>query len=139
MGQCCASLLALGAPGAVSFVGRFLESDNEDVQVEAASALAQCRDPHALELLQEFWQDLAPSLEVRRALLISLGASPLVEAAEFLLGVVASESADLAASAITALAASRYHGAMRERIGAAVRERGDALLTSTFDQTFRPQ
>ncbi|MBV9579195.1 MAG: HEAT repeat domain-containing protein, partial [Chloroflexi bacterium] len=79
MGQCCTSLLSLAPEGAVDFVSRFLRHANVDVQVEAASALAQCRDAQAITLLREFWRDDLVPIDVRRAILIGLGASPLPE------------------------------------------------------------
>src|SRR5919201_381471 len=106
LGQCFASLLSLAAPGSIAFVSRLLRSAAEAIQVEAASALAQSHDPQAIELLAEFWQEPLLSLELRRALLISLGASPLADAAEFLLAVISREPAALGASAIAALATS---------------------------------
>ena len=56
MGQCCTSLLSLAPDDAVAFVSRFLHHAEVDVQVEAGSALAQCRDPQAIGVLREFWQ-----------------------------------------------------------------------------------
>jgi HEAT repeat protein len=136
LGQCFASLQSLSPGGALSFISRFLKSENEAVQLEAASALAQSHDPQAIEILKTFWQERRMSLQMRRALLINLGASPVPEAAEFLLVVITRESADLAASAIAALATSRFHAEMRERVAAAMREKDDPQLGSIFEQTF---
>jgi HEAT repeat protein len=138
LGHCFASLLSLAPKGAVAFVGRFLQSADQDIQLEAASALAQCRDPQAIELLKEFWQRPLISLEVRRALLISLGASPVQAAAEFLVTVAEREPAELVASAITGLANSRFRTHMRPRLAAALEARCDSRLQSLFDQTFSP-
>src|SRR5206468_3117173 len=104
-------------PGAVSFVSRFLLSTDDDIRLEAASALAQCREAQAIEILKEFWQEpLLISVELRRALLISLGASPLEAAAEFLLTVVAdAEDLELAETAVRALATSRFQGQLKDR------------------------
>src|SRR5437667_7944924 len=107
LGQCFASLLSLAPRGSLAFISRFLKSADEEIQLEAASALAQCREPQAIEVLAQFWQQPRISLDLRRALLLSLGASPLPEAVEFLLSIISRESAELAVSAITALATSR--------------------------------
>jgi len=122
LGQCFASLLSLAPQGSVTFVSRFLKSADGDIQLEAASALAHCRDPQAIASLEEFWHEPWISRELRRALLIELGASPLREAAEFLLSVISSEAAELASSALTALANSRFHTEMQERIAAVVEQ-----------------
>jgi HEAT repeat protein len=138
LGQCFTSLLSLAPDGGVSFISRFLKSPNEDVQLEAASALAQCHDPRAIKILEEFWREQPISVQIRHALLISLGGSPVLEAAEFLLSVVTHDSADFAASAIAALAASRFRADMRERVEAAVLDRDSPHLESTFGQEFGP-
>jgi HEAT repeat protein len=138
LGQCFGSYLRLAPDGAVSFVSRFLQSPSEDVRLEAASALAQCRDPHAIDILRQFWREPLLSSELRRVLLITLGASPLPEAAEFLLGVVTRASVDLATCALTALATGRYRTALRPRIAAVVQERDSSELTRIFEATFAP-
>ncbi len=135
MGQCFASLLSLTPHEAVPFIARFLKSADEDVRLEAAAALALSREPAAMELLKGFWRDrLSP--EVRSAFLVSLGASPLPEAAEFLLAIVAGESAELAAIALAALGASRFRADLRERTAVAVEARHDANLRRIFEQKF---
>src|SRR5438132_6302194 len=136
LGQCFTSLLSLAPDGGVSFISRFLKSPHEDIQLEAASALAQSHDPHAINILEDFWREQSISLQIRHALLISLGASPMAEAAEFLVSVVAHESSELAASAITALAVSRFHAEMRERVAALLLEKDSPQLQSIFEQKF---
>src|SRR5581483_10225271 len=74
MGQCFSSMLNLAPYAVVAFVARFLKSRSEDIQLEAASALAQCRDPDAIGVLREYWQDPTLSHAIREALLINLGA-----------------------------------------------------------------
>ena len=136
VGHCFASLLNMGASDAVPFVGRFLESSDGDVRLEAVSALAQCREPEALKLLEELWEQPLLSIEVRRALLINLGASPLAESAEFLLQVVRSESPTLAVTAISALATSRFRLQIASRVAQVVGGRGEPELTRAFDESF---
>ena len=94
LGHCFVALLSLASPGGVAFVGRFLKSSDADIQLEAASALAQCRDPQAIDVLKDFWHESLISLELRRLLLIGLGASPLADAAEFLLSVVSDSAVE---------------------------------------------
>ena len=135
MGQCFTSLLSLTPLDSVPFIGRFLKAADEDVRLEAACTLAQSREPAAIEVLKGFWQDrLSP--ELRTAFLASLGASPLPEAAEFLLTIIASESAELAASALAALAASRFRTEMRDRTAAAIEAKQDANLKYIFEHKF---
>ena len=135
LGHCFTSLLNL-APNGVAFISRFLESRNGDVRLEAASALAQCRDVEAIQVLKEFWKQPLLSVEERRALLINLGASPLPEAADFLVGIVASEAPTLAASAIAALGSSRFRTQLAARVAESVATRDDPILIRAFEESF---
>jgi hypothetical protein len=95
--------------------------ESPDVQLEAVSALAQSRDAGAVEALIEFWREPLLPLELQRALLVSLGASPLREAAEFLLSVVADGQPALSETAGTALTSSRFYPEFAQRLQAAMR------------------
>jgi HEAT repeat protein len=138
MGQCFESMLGVAPESGVSFVSRFLKSPQPDVQLEAASALAQCRDPQAVTLLREFWQDPLLPTDLRQALLINLGASPLREAADLLLEVVSQDPIPLASTALKALAASRYRAEIRSNLEARLFERDSGVLQTLFAQTFGP-
>ncbi len=136
LGQCFASLLSLAPEGTLSFISRFLKSPRESVQFEAASALAQARDPHAIAILKAFWPESQLPLDLRQALLINLGASPIPESAEFLLALVEDEPINLAASALTALTTSRFRADIQPRLSAAVAARDSSQLKSLFEQQF---
>jgi HEAT repeat protein len=137
LGYCFTSLLNLATPGGVSFVSRFLNSSLEDdVRREAASALAQSRDPEAISVLKSFWQEPLLNVELRRAVLINLGASPLPESADFLLSVLSTEDRTLALTALTALSTSRFHTQLSPQLAAAVANRNDPELEAAFTQHF---
>ena len=136
VGQCFECLLSLDAKGSLSFISRFLESQDQDVCAEAAGALAASRETEALEILKMFWRKRVPA-EIRKAVLISLGASPLREAAEFLLSVLAEEAGELAAQAVASLATSRFHAEVRERTQAAVAAKKDPALERLFENKYR--
>jgi HEAT repeat protein len=73
-GQCLASLLALSPRDGVPFAAKFLDSEDDELTLEAASALAQCHDEAVLGVLKAFWKrKLAP--EVRNGLRMILKAS----------------------------------------------------------------
>jgi HEAT repeat protein len=137
IGQCCASLLSLAPRQALPLLQRLLDPKSshaeEEVRIEAASALAASSEPEAIELLKTCWKGKV-SADVRRAILISLGASPLRSAAEFLLAVISEPSAEWAAEALSALASSRFHEEMREAARSAVESRGDAGLRQLFER-----
>lgn len=136
MGQCFQSMLSLAPESGVSFVSRFLRSESEDVQIEAASTLAECRDSRAIAILREFWQEPLLSPDVRQALLISLGASPVAESTDFLLEVVAREPIALASTALKALATSRFQADCCPRVAAALAARDSTDLQTQFEATF---
>src|SRR5271165_3124561 len=127
VGQCFASLLSLILEEAVPFVGGFLRGGKEEIRAEAAAALAQSRLEPALEQLTALWRErLTPDL--RTALLLALAASPLPQSAEFLLSVLGEEPEDdVAKTAITALARSRFHADVQERVRAAMAGKPDAV------------
>ena len=136
MGQCFESMLSLAPEGGLSFVSRFLKSENLDVQLEAASVLAQCRDARAIGILRNFWQEPLLTSDTRQAVLISLGASPVAESTEFLLEVVSREPIALASTALKALATSRFRDDSRPRVESALAARDSTDLTALFATTF---
>ncbi len=135
MGECFNALQSLTPHDSVPFIGRFLKSMDEDVRLEAAAALTQSREPEAMGLLKNFWRDRL-SRELRGALVSALGGSPLPEAAEFLLSIVADESDELAARALDALAASRFRAEMQERIADVIEGKGSPNLKQLFERKF---
>jgi hypothetical protein len=135
-GQCLYSLLGLGAPDAVAFVGRFLDHDDPQIRIEAATALGAARDPEALDLVTaRYRRDHDP--ELRHAIVTAAGASPIPAAAEFLLSVIAEAGEPLALAAIEALAASRFRNDYREKAEAATQARKIPALQRHYAQKFR--
>jgi HEAT repeat protein len=135
IGQCFASLLNLAPRDSLAFIQRFLNSKDEEIAAEAASALATSREPEAIETLKAFW-DKHPASDVRKAILISLGASTLREAAEFLVSVLKVESGELASQALSALAASRFRQEIGDRIKTILDEKNDLDLNAAFERRF---
>ncbi len=134
-GQCFASLLALAPEESIRFVGQFLNAKKEEVCGEAAAALAQARDPEALRILMEFYKKKMPA-EVRHSVLMALGASPLPEAADLLLSVMKKGPGDFAATALKALAASRFRNETRDRARKIAEENDDEDLLKIFDSVY---
>jgi len=69
--------------GSIPFVARFLTSADEDLRFEAAAALGECPDLLAVETLIARWR-VERSIEMKRAIELSLGVSRIPEAKEFL-------------------------------------------------------
>jgi HEAT repeat protein len=138
LGQCFSSLLSLSPRESVQFIGEFLKAPSEDIQQEAAGALAQSGQTEAIEHLTRFWEErLSP--EMRRALLIHFASSPMPELSEFVLSVVENERSELSAHALAALATSRHRTNLAGRISAVVNERRDPNLRRIFEREFGSQ
>jgi len=134
-GVCFDALLAVAPVESVAFVARYLRSDDEDVSIEAAAALAQCGEPDALEQVKACFEHSGIAGQ-RTAILRALAASRLPAAAEFLMTVVAEGRAAEAAAAIASLAQSRFRDEFRDRAEAAIRGRDNTGLTAAFQKEF---
>jgi HEAT repeat protein len=137
VGQCFTSLLALDSRASLGFIAGFLGAQNDDVRAEAATVLAQSREPEAFQLVIEFYNRKRLPAELRLGVLIALGASPLRQAADFLMSVVQNESGELAGSALAALGLSRFKNEMREPVRTIVVEKQDPALSKIFEREFR--
>jgi HEAT repeat protein len=118
VGTCFDALLAIDPRESTPFVARFVTRADEDVAIEAGSALAACGEPEALDAVRSCFEAAEP--RVREAIIQSLGASRLEAAAEFLMSIIEHgkrADRDAAARAITK---SRFADAFRERVAAAL-------------------
>jgi hypothetical protein len=145
IGQCFASLLSLETVEAVGFIAQFLDPNNnlqpsEEIQLEAACALAQCDQAEGLVIVKNYWERWTVP-EFKQAVLLSLGASPLRAATDFLLSLLSEASPQLAADAVRALAASRFRSEVRDQAshiiaGRGEDGRGDAAVSEIFRKEF---
>lgn len=83
IGQCLLSLLGIDPRASIPFVARFLTSANDDLRFEAAAALGECPELIAVETLIARWR-VERSVEMKRAIELSLGVSRIPEAKAFL-------------------------------------------------------
>ncbi len=86
IGQCFASLLDLAPTDYIPFVANFISRD-DDVRFEAAAALGELPDPAAVAALTDHFAK-SKDPETRRAIVLSLGASRLEPARDFLLATL---------------------------------------------------
>ena len=138
MRECLLSLMTLIPAASVELVARFLDPENELLCGDAAEALASARHPEALDALLAFLRQRIP-MTVRRSALLTLAASPLPQAGEYLLTVIANEPAEAAEAAITALGASRFREEHRANAATLVKQRCTGDLTAAFDAAFAPR
>jgi hypothetical protein len=118
----------------VSFVERFLRSKDGDIVIEAASALAGSREPQGFLAVRRLWET-GIGADLRRAIIFSCAASPLVAASEFLLSLVADHDVSVAVWALSALADSRFRNDVRERARIAAQRR-DARVAKAYVDAF---
>jgi HEAT repeat protein len=135
IGHAMAALLALEPKESVPLIAKFLEHAKEDIRFQAASALAECREPEAFEALRRSHEQ-ARDPQWRRTLLISIGASLQQPAIDFLIGLIQPENTRDAADAIAALEPVRFREEQKNRIEAAVRKTESAPLLQTFHKFF---
>ena len=131
VGRCLSAILALEAFDPVGFVTGFLNSADEDTRSEALGALAAATQPEAFAAVRGFW---AREPQVRRAVVLSLAASPFEQAAEMWGEAIDREPIPVAEAAIEAFAASRFRDKLASEIEAAVNRRDSAALRRAWRQ-----
>ena len=130
-GQCMSGLLELNVPDAVSFVERYLATD-DDLRFEAIAALGSAPQPEATEGLIRCWEATRET-----AVLRSLGLSKHARAIDFLIEVAGTGPSSGASIAIEALAGSRFRSEIAGRLLQALERRGDRDLMKVFHRLFR--
>jgi len=134
-GECLRALLAAWESDAIAFVAGFLRDRSDAVRLEAASALAERRNPAAFAAVRDAWPDERES-HVRRGIVLAIAAAPFPAAAEFLLSLVVEGPREISVTALEALGSSRFAHDMRERTEKAVRDAADPALARAFIGAF---
>jgi HEAT repeat protein len=134
-GECLRALLEVPTGETISFAAGFLRAESKGVRFEAFAALAESREPAAFDVVRAALPD-EPEADVRRGAVLAIGASPLREAAEFLLSVVVAEHRELALTALEALGSSRFAAESRELARQAATETGDPAISHGFAAAF---
>jgi hypothetical protein len=134
IGQCFTGLLDLSPGDYVPFVASFLYIDG-DVRFEAAAALGEFPDPAAVTALTTHFA-ATTDFEMRRAILLSLGASRLDAAADFLMGVLTNGDVQDAIVSVHALAIGRFKEDLREQVRGVISKRASSRLDAAFQKEF---
>ena len=129
-GQCMLGLLELNSADAVSFVERYLATD-DDLRFEAIAALGSAPQPEAVEGLIRCWKATHETAALR-----SLGLSKHTSAIDFLIEVIEMGPSSAASVAIEAVAGSRFRSEVAERLLQALDGRGDKDLLKVFHRFF---
>ena len=134
IGQCFVALLDLSPADYIPFVANFLSVDS-DVRSEAAAALGELPDPAAVAALTDHFGE-SKDPEAHRAILLSLGASRLEPARDFLLATLENGGSDDAIASVRALAVSRFRDEVRDRVAKIANDRDEPKLTAALHSEF---
>ena len=135
LGECFAGLLEASPAKSVSFVAKYLDSENGDIAQAAMLALGESRLPAGFEVLQEKWSRTVV-MPTKKILLASMAASKLDDAIIFLVSLVETESIPTAAAAVEALSIYSRNERVRKSVGDAVSVRSHQTLLDRFKQDF---
>lgn len=135
LGECFTGLLEASPAKSVSFVAKYLDSENGDIAQAAMLALGESRLPAGFEVLQEKWSRTVV-MPTKKILLASMAASKLDEAIIFLVSLVETESIPTAAAAVEALSIYSRNERVRKSVGDAVSVRSHKTLLDRFKQDF---
>jgi len=135
LSECFSALLSASAEKSVAFVAKFMDSDEEAAAEGAMLALGESRLPAAYEVLKEKW-DRTVLMPDKKILLLAMAASKLDEAISFLVSLVESAGAQIAAAAVEALSIYRQNDRVTKAVRDAVATRHEKPLIDQFHQDF---
>ena len=132
LAECFAGLLAAAPKESLEFVGRFAESEDDEVAGIALLALGESRIQGAFDVLKRCWK----RRRTQKVMIAALTASRLDEAIDFLIEQVGDEPITLAAEIVRALAAFRSSDRVRDALEKAVQKRDDPRLTEAWRESW---
>ncbi len=118
IGECFGALLAIAPEYCLPFVAGFLRVKDDALVEYAALALGESRQPGALKLLRDAWEEMV-TLPVRGTLIRAAALHRSDEAFEWLLGIIETGPAKLAEVAADALAVYERNSKLMALIDAA--------------------
>jgi HEAT repeat protein len=126
IGECFSALLAIAPEPSLPFVAHYLMGEDEALREYAALALGESRRPEAFTLLRQAWDDLV-SPEARSVLVRAASLHRSEAAFEWLVALIETAPAKLAAVAVEALAVYSRNRKLIEQIDAAKARRQDPI------------
>ena len=132
LGECFSGLLSINPERSMSFVSRFLTSNNPLIVEEAALALGESRKAHAFEILRNYREGSIMKPDFQEILLLSIALTRLDEAFEYLIDVISNEHRNNAVAALKALRVFYANDDLRTRIHKAVVSRNDAMVSKAW-------
>jgi hypothetical protein len=136
LADCATELMSLDPAGGLDAVAGLLDHDDGHVRGAAALAIGSARQPTGLALLRRAFAREAEA-DVRQAILVAAAAGRSAEAVDWLLELVTTALAPVAAAAVGALGPFRSDDAVKRRARDAVAARGDPpLVRQAFERAF---
>jgi hypothetical protein len=133
--ECFSGLMLSPSENSVSFVGRYVDSDDAEIAEAAILALGAARSARAVVVLKEKWE-ITIRGRLKKVLLLALASSRSEDALNFLLAQLETAQAPIAVEILNALAAQRPTASIRQSIEAAVQRRGDQILRDACSAAF---
>ena len=125
LGECFEALLTIAPEYSLPFVAGFLRAKDEALQEYAALALGESRQPGALKLLRDAWDELVTA-EARGALIRAAALHRSDAAFEWLLSIIETGTVKLAEVAADALAVYERNTKLMEQIATAKARRKES-------------
>ena len=138
LAECFSGLLAASPDKSVAFVARYIDASDEGTAEAAMLALGESRLPAAFQILREKWNTTA-LLPEKKILLVSMAASKLDEAIAFLVSLVESASAPIAAAALEALSIYRHNERVSKSVRSAVLGRREMAVVEAYQASFETE
>jgi hypothetical protein len=135
LGECFSGLLEASPANSVTFVAKYIDSEDGDVAQSAMLALGESRLPAAYEVLREKWARTVGT-PGKKILLASIAASKLENAIAFLISLIETESIPTAAAVLEALSIYSRNERVRKCVNDAVLARRNETLVTHFKRDF---
>jgi HEAT repeat protein len=135
LSECLAGLMTMGPEANLEFVSEFLDPTDAARCEAAALALGKSRLPEALDALSSCWRRTYDRA-LQEQVLLAISMMRLPAAADFLLGLVASEPEATALAAMSALKFHAYDIKLCERLAQVVKATGNRMLESRLVRDF---
>ena len=123
VGECFTGLLAIAPDECLPLVAAALSHDDDAVRDFAALALGESRHPKALKHLQNAWEEVLVSPEMRAVLIRAAAVHRTDEAFDWLLTIIEQGTPQQSEIAVDALAVYERNTKLAERVQAALAKR----------------
>jgi hypothetical protein len=133
--ECFAAMIQLDASGALPFVERYLDDEQQAVRDGAALAIGASRHPTAASVLCGRFHG-AMDRDFRPTLLLAISTCRTAEAMDFLIDLIRDKPPQIGAEAIEALALYRHDANLRRRLEEAIQHCDSEILKREYGRRF---